>query len=109
MLIDTDEGLASIFQRVKRIALVGESVKPERPSHQVMHLLLDAGIVVIPVKPGLVGHTLLGCKVVASLEAISVPVDRDDGFRQPSQLPDIPPSTLSIAATILRYHLNLPH
>ena len=109
MLIDTDEGLASIFQRVKRIALVGASVKPERPSHQVMQFLLDEGFEVIPVNPGLVGQTWLGCEVVGSLEAISGPVDIVDVFRQPSQLPEIAQSTIAIAAPLLWTQLDIRH
>ena len=53
MLIDSDDGIASVFKRAKRIALVGASVKPERPSHKVMQFLLDEGFEVIPVNPGL--------------------------------------------------------
>ena len=109
MLIDTDDGLASVFQRVKRIALVGASVKPERPSHQVMQCLLDEGFEVVPVNPGLAGQTLLGCEVVGSLEAIPEPVDMVDVFRQPSLLPEIVQSTISIAAPLLWTQLDIRH
>ncbi len=109
MLIDNDDGIASLFQRVKRIALVGASVKPERPSHKVMQFLLDEGFEVIPVNPGLAGQTLLGCEVVGSLEAISQPVDMVDVFRQPSLLPEIVQSTISIAAPILWAQLDIRH
>ena len=109
MLIDTDDGLASVFKRVKRIALVGASVKPERPSHKVMQCLLDEGFEVIPVNPGLAGQTLLGCEVFGSLEAISEPVDMVDVFRQPSLLPDIVQSTITIAAPLLWTQLDIRH
>ena len=109
MLIDSDEDLASVFQRVKRIALVGASAKPERPSHKVMQCLLDEGFEVVPVNPGLAGQTLLGCEVVGSLEAISEPVDMVDVFRQPSLLPEIVQSTIAIAAPILWTQLDIRH
>ena len=109
MLIDSDEDLASVFQRVKRIALVGASAKPDRPSHKVMQCLLDEGFEVVPVNPGLAGQTLLGCEVVGSLEAISEPVDMVDVFRQPSLLPEIVQSTISIAAPILWTQLDIRH
>ena len=109
MLIDTDDGLACVFQRVKRIALVGASAKPERPSHKVMQCLLDEGFEVVPVNPGLAGQTLLGCEVVGSLEAISERVDMVDVFRQPSLLPEIVQSTISIAAPLLWTQLDIRH
>lgn len=109
MLIDSDDGIASLFKRVKRIALVGASVKPERPSHKVMQFLLDEAFEVIPVNPGLAGQTLLGCEVVGSLEAISEPVDMVDVFRQPSLLPEIVQSTISIAAPLLWTQLDIRH
>ena len=109
MLIDTDDGLASVFQRVKRIALVGASVKSERPSHKVMQCLLDEGFEVVPVNPGLAGQTLLGCEVVGSLEAIPERVDMVDVFRQPSLLPEIVQSTISIAAPLLWTQLDIRH
>ena len=68
---------------------------------KVMQCLLDEGFEVIPVNPGLAGQTLLGCEVVGSLEAISEPVDMVDVFRQPSLLPEIVQSTISIAAPLL--------
>lgn len=109
MLIDSDDGIASLFKRVKRIALVGASVKPERPSHKVMQFLLDEGFEVIPVNPGLAGQTLLGCEVVGSLEAIPGPVDMVDVFRQPSLLPEIVQSTIAIAAPLLWTQLDIRH
>ena len=109
MLIDSDDGIASLFKRVKRIALVGASVKPERPSHKVMQFLLDEGFEVIPVNPGLAGQTLLGCGVVGSLEAIPGPVDMVDVFRQPSLLPEIVQSTIAIAAPLLWTQLDIRH
>ena len=109
MLIDTDEDLASVFQRVKRIALVGASAKPERPSHKVMQCLLDEDFEVVPVNPGLAGQTLLGCEVVGSLETISEPVDMVDVFRQPSLLPQVVQSTIAIAAPLLWTQLDIRH
>ena len=65
----------------RRIAMVGASAKPDRPSHGVMQFLLDHGYQVIPVNPGLAGQTILGQPVVASLADISPPVDMVDIFR----------------------------
>ena len=58
MRIESDEAVAGLFLKVKRIALVGASAKPERPSHRVMQFLLDEGYEVLPINPGLAGQNL---------------------------------------------------
>jgi hypothetical protein len=77
----SDEDIRRILTQTKRIALVGASAKPERPSHHVMEFLLAEGFDVTPVNPGLAGQEILGRKVVASL-AEAAPLDMVDLFRR---------------------------
>ncbi len=70
-----------LAHRVKTIALIGASDKPERPSFGVMKFLLDRGYDVIPVNPGLAGEEIQGQKVVTALSEITGPVDMVDIFR----------------------------
>lgn len=81
MPLSRDEELRALLTGVRRIAMIGASAKPDRPSHGVMRFLLDHGWQVIPVNPGLAGQTILGQPVVASLSDISPPVDMVDIFR----------------------------
>ncbi len=76
-----DEWIADILKSVHRIALVGASPKPERPSHQVMAFLLSRGYEVFPVNPGLAGKEILGRRVHASLADVPQAVDMVDIFR----------------------------
>jgi len=76
-----DEWIADILKSVHRIALVGASPKPERPSHQVMAFLLSRGYEVFPVNPGLAGKEILGRRVHATLADIPQAVDMVDIFR----------------------------
>lgn len=62
-----DAEIAALLQRRPRIALVGASDKPARPSHEVMGFLLRQGFQVVPVNPGLVGGVIHGQSVVARL------------------------------------------
>ena len=55
-----DQTIREVLTRTQRIALVGASDRPERPSYGVMKYLLDQGYEVIPVSPKLAGKTLLG-------------------------------------------------
>ncbi len=64
----TDDDLTRLLTATRRIALVGASNKPARPSYEVMQFLLSQGYDVTPVNPGLAGQTILGRTVVASLD-----------------------------------------
>ena len=79
-----DAEIARILRQTYRIALVGASDRPERPSHGVMRFLLSHGWVVVPVNPGLAGRNLLGQPVVASLGEAG-PLDMVDIFRASDQ------------------------
>ena len=46
-----DAGIRDLLASSRRIAIVGASPKPDRPSYGVMHDLADAGYEVIPVNP----------------------------------------------------------
>jgi len=83
----TDQLMTQILQRSRRIALVGASDNPARPSHGVMRFLLNAGYDVVPVNPGLAGQTLLGQKVAASLADIDGDIDMIDIFRRSEHVP----------------------
>jgi uncharacterized protein len=79
-----DAAVADILRNTRRIAMVGASARPDRPSHHVLQMLLAAGWDVTPVNPGLAGQTLLGRTVVASLEE-AAPLEMVDIFRASDQ------------------------
>ena len=81
MRLESDEAIAQLLAQVKRIALVGASAKPDRPSHRVMQFLLDEGYEVLPINPGLAGQRLLGQPVYASLADLPTSVEMADIFR----------------------------
>jgi predicted CoA-binding protein len=75
-----DDTIREILTTTRRIALVGASAKPWRPSHEVMRFLVDRDYEVTPVNPGLAGQTIHGRVVVASL-AEAAPLEMVDVFR----------------------------
>lgn len=85
----SDSLIRDILTRTRRIALVGASAKPERPSHGVMQFLLEKGYDVVPVNPGLAGQDLLGQPVAASLSDIEGDIDMVDIFRAPEHVPGV--------------------
>jgi predicted CoA-binding protein len=80
-----DDFIRGILKETKVIALVGASLKPERPSNGVMRYLQRQGYRVIPVNPGLEGQTLNGERVYKSLsdipQADTGKIDMVDIFR----------------------------
>ena len=84
-----DSQIKDILTRTRRIALVGASANPARPSHDVMQFLLSKGYDVVPVNPGLAGQTLLGKQVVARLDDIEGDIDMVDIFRRSVHGPQV--------------------
>ena len=89
MRLESDEAIAQLLVQVKRIALIGASAKPDRPSHRVMQFLLDEGYEVLPINPGLAGQRLLGQTVYASLADLPTSVDMADIFRDAESLQEV--------------------
>lgn len=81
MPLDKDDDIRALLRQTQRIAMVGASNKPDRPSYGVMRFLLDQGYEVIPVNPVLAGQTIHGQMVAAQLADIAPAVDMVDIFR----------------------------
>ena len=80
----TDAELRDILLTTRRIAVVGASDRPDRPSHGVARFLVARGYAVTPVNPGLAGQPLHGSPVAARLED-ATPLDLVDVFRRSSK------------------------
>ena len=76
-----------LLEGARRVAVVGASDDPSRPSHGVMGTLLRAGYEVIPVNPGV--DAVHGVPTVPSLAEIEGRVDIVDVFRRPEHAPDV--------------------
>jgi uncharacterized protein len=73
--------IGEILRTARRIAIVGLSPKPERPSHGVAAYLQRAGYTIIPVRP--TGSVILGEPVQPSLVAAATgPIDIVNIFRR---------------------------
>jgi predicted CoA-binding protein len=77
----TDDEIRDILLTTRRIAVVGASDRPVRPSFGVAGFLVERGYAVVPVNPGIAGRTLHGTTTVASL-AEAAPLDMVDVFRR---------------------------
>ena len=109
MRLESDEAIAQLLLQAKRIALVGASAKPERPSHRVMQFLLDEGYEVIPINPGLAGQKLLGQTVYASLADLPTSVDMADIFRDAASLPEVTQEVVDAGIPVIWTQLGVVH
>ena len=85
----SDALLREILTKTRRIAMVGVSLNPVRPSYYVARYLLLKGFQVVPVNPRHAGERLFGLEVRAGLREIDGTVDMVDIFRRSEAVPEI--------------------
>jgi predicted CoA-binding protein len=76
-----DDAIRDLLLTTRRIAVVGASDRPDRPSHGVFAFLLARGYDAAPVNPVLAGRAIHGRPVLASLDE-AAPLDMVDVFRR---------------------------
>ncbi len=84
---EMNQNIPEIIKSHKRIAVVGLSDKPHRPSHGVAKLMKDKGFEVIPVNP--TKDEIMGEKSYPSLLDIPGEVELVDIFRRPEHVDEI--------------------
>jgi len=83
----SDKALTELFERIKTIAVIGLSPKPDRPSHHVAKHMQEFGFDIIPVRPAV--SEILGVKAYAALTDIPYTVDLVNVFRAPKYVAEI--------------------
>jgi len=92
------ETIDQIF-KMKTVAVIGMSPKPERPSHYVGMYLKEQGYDIIPVNPG--HKEIASMTSYPSLLDIPVKVDVVDVFRRPEHTVPISEAAVEIGAKAL--------
>jgi predicted CoA-binding protein len=95
---DTAE-IIQILRRCRRIAVVGLSPKPSRPSHQVARSLQEFGYRIVPVRPAL--DSVLGEKAYPNLYAVPGAIDLVDVFRAPEQVDPVVDACIALQVPVL--------
>ena len=81
MAINDEGEIRELLGQPRRIAVVGASPNPARPSNGVLAFLIAQGHNVIAVNPGHAGKTIRGAPVVATLADVEPPAEIVDIFR----------------------------
>jgi predicted CoA-binding protein len=99
--------IKALLQRIKTIAVVGLSPKPDRPSFGVSQSMQRFGYRIVPVRPAI--DSVLGEKAYASLADIPFPVDLVNVFRESAAIPGIVEACLAINAPALWIQEGIVH
>jgi len=99
--------VAAILRSARRIAVVGLSDDPFRPSHSVAGYLQRAGYEIVGVHPG--GGTVLGVPRLASLREVRAggPIDIVDIFRRSEAVPALLPELLAVRPRLVWMQLGV--
>ncbi|KPC53700.1 CoA-binding protein [Amantichitinum ursilacus] len=101
----SDAEIRALLQRVHRIAVVGLSPKPDRPSYGVSQVMQRAGYQIVPVRP-LVAE-VLGEQAYPDLSSIPGPVDLVNVFRRAEEIDAVVDEAIAIKAPAIWIQLGI--
>lgn len=105
-VITSDNEIAELLSKTKRVAVVGISDKDDRPSNGVSRwLLAHSHLDLYFVNPALT--TVLGKPCYQSLRDIPVDIDMVDIFRKVSDIPAVVDEAIEIGASSIWIQLGL--
>src|SRR5215218_10476644 len=96
---DLPDDEAAVIRRMlagKRIAVVGLSDDPSRPSYDVASYLRSVGKEILPVNP--THKTVMGLTCYPALSAVPGPIDVVDVFRRPEFCADVVREAVEVGA-----------
>ncbi|HEX6797261.1 MAG TPA: CoA-binding protein [Ktedonobacterales bacterium] len=99
--------LRDILTRYRRIAVVGLSNNPMRPSYGVARYLIGQGYEVAGVNPNLAGQTVLGLPVYATLADLPKPPEIVDVFRRSVFVPEVMEQAIAAGAKVVWTQLGV--
>ncbi len=96
-----------ILRQYRRVAMVGLSANPMRPSHFAAVYLVNRGYDIVPVNPG--AERILGRRCFPSLGAVDRPVEVVDIFRPSRFVPEIVDEAVAVEAKVVWMQFGVIH
>lgn len=103
----SDDELRGILTRYRRIAVVGLSNNPMRPSYGVARYLIRQGYEVVGVNPNLAGQTVHGQPVYATLADLPQAPEIVDVFRRSVFVPEVMEQAIAAGAKVVWTQLGV--
>lgn len=100
-----DQELTTLLKEAKRIAIVGISNKPDRPSYRVSKYLLEQGYEILPVNPTL--DQVHGIKAYKSLSDIEGNIDIINVFRRSEETEPVAQAAAETNAKVFWLQLGI--
>jgi predicted CoA-binding protein len=91
-----EDDIEKVLTDFRRVAIVGASANPDRPSYVVAQFLKAEGYRVIPVTPN--AREVAGERAYPDLDSIPEPVEVVDIFRRPEEVPAIVEQAIRLGA-----------
>lgn len=102
----TDDEIRDLLLTTRRIAVVGASANPARPSFEVAAFLAERGYAITPVNPGLAGQILHGGTAVGTL-AEAGKLDLVDVFRRSEEAGAVVDEAIRLGANAVWLQLGV--
>ncbi len=94
-----NQNIPEILKRYRRVAVVGISNKPYRPSYDIARYLLNLGFTIYPVNPNY--EEVMGLRCYNSLKEIEGPVEIVDIFRRSDRVLPVVEEAIEIGAKVI--------
>ncbi|HEU4700487.1 MAG TPA: CoA-binding protein [Gemmatimonadales bacterium] len=104
--------LTALLRDARRIAVVGLSDDPAKPSHYVSAYMQRAGYTILPVNPTLAGREVLGERVWPDLPAAAAaagPIDIVNVFRRSEAVPALVDDCVRVAPRLVWMQQGIRH
>lgn len=105
----SDPVLRDLARNPGVVALVGFSIKPNRPSYGVAAYLIQSGVKTYLVNPMYAGQTALGTTILRSLHDVPEPIHIVDIFRRSEDVPPIIADAIAVHADAIWLQLAISH
>jgi len=100
-----NNNIKEILEKYRKIAVLGISTDPLKPSYQVAQYLKNAGYKIYPVNPKY--DSVLGEKCYPELKHIPDKIEIVDIFRRPEHIPSIVEEAIAVNAQVIWMQLGI--
>ena len=101
-----DQTIAGTLMTTRRIAVVGASMRPYRPSHGVVGSCSRAGTIVVPVNVGIAGHEIRRHLAVPTLDD-ATPLEMADISRNRTHAGSMEDAAIRLGAGVVWMQLGV--